>query len=177
VVERVTTKNEISLNGVRYPIKGRVSQSLASVLPAKVTIGEYSLADEQIASTWVINDQRGGLGVEEMDESVHQDRFYWSTCDTRYKGHITLNPLVTQATDPTHTSPTVLNADFETNDTWLDGGGAPSQSTNQARSPTHSWWCQTNDWAYQEVAGYIPGIEYTFTCWAQQVNVYSIPGI
>ena len=87
MVERVVDRNEISLNGTRFPIRGRVSQSLISVMPGKVTIGDYSLADDELAFTWVINDQRGGLLIEEMDESVHQDRFYWSTCNTEFEGH------------------------------------------------------------------------------------------
>ena len=118
---RTTKKlNEIDLNSIKYPIKGKVSPSLISVMPGKVTIGEYSLADQQIASEWVINDQRGGLGVEEMDESIHQDRYWMSTCDGRFKGHLTLPPLVTAIPTMGWVSPTG----------FVDGASAWSNEAN-----------------------------------------------
>jgi len=98
VTEVVISPNEISLNSVRYPIRGAVSPSLISTLPGKVTFGDYSLADEQIASSWIISDQRGGVLVEEMDESIHLDRAWWSTCNLGFKGHIVLPRLATELT-------------------------------------------------------------------------------
>lgn len=126
MVEVVTlSDSEISLNSVRYKLIGKVAQALVSVLPGKITIGEYSLADEQVASTWVINDQRGGLLIEEMDEAIHGDRFLWSTCDTRYRGHMTLNPLATQITLPTHTA-----AGWNQAINWYDAGSEWSDEAN-----------------------------------------------
>lgn len=95
MAEVVISPNEISLDSVRFPIKGGVRPALISTLPAKVTIGEYSLSDEQIASSWVISDQRGGVLVEEMDETIHLDKCWWSTCDLTHKGYIVLPPLAT----------------------------------------------------------------------------------
>jgi len=91
----VTSEKEIYLGDTRFPIKGRVRPSLISVMPGKVTIGDYSLADELVASNWVMSDQRGGILVENMDEATHQDRAYWSTCYLGSKGHIILPPLAT----------------------------------------------------------------------------------
>lgn len=98
MVETVISPNEISLNSVRYPIRGQVSPSLISTMPGKVTFGDYSLADEQIASSFIMSDQRGGILVEEMDESIHLDRAWWSTCNLGFKGHIVLPRLATELT-------------------------------------------------------------------------------
>jgi len=92
---------EIYLEDTRFPLakSGRnfslVSKSLISTFPSKVVIGEYGKDTEQIASSWIISDQRGGILVEEMEEAIHLDRCYWSDCDLRFKGHIILPPLET----------------------------------------------------------------------------------
>lgn len=106
MTEKVRKKNEISLDSVRFPIKGEVMTSLVSTFPGKVVIGDYDKDSEQISSNWIINDQRGGMLVEEMDESVHLDRCYWTTCNIRHKGHIVLNDLVSEIKSSVWTSPT-----------------------------------------------------------------------
>ncbi len=109
--EIVVSENEVSLNGTRFPIRGKVNSQLVSTFPEKQVIGDYSLADDQLASNWVINDQTQGILIEEMDESVHSKRCWFSTCDLRQKGHIFLPPLVTEfsANAWTGTSPTGTN--------------------------------------------------------------------
>lgn len=89
----VESENEIYLGGIRFPIKGGVRPALISTLPGKIVIGDYSIVDELIASPWAISDQRGGILVEEMDEKIHQDRCWWSTCDLSYRKHIILPSL------------------------------------------------------------------------------------
>ncbi len=128
MTEIVVSENEVSLNGSRFPIRGRVSPSLISTLPAKIVIGSYSLADEIIASSWVIDDQRGGILIEEMDEAIHQNRCWYSTCDLRQKGHIFLPPLVTEfsANAWTGTSPTGTN---DPNAGWTNDANAIDNNT------------------------------------------------
>ena len=92
---RVIKPNEVLLNSVRYPIIGTVRPSLISQFPAKIVIGDYTKDTEQVASNWIVSDQRGGILIEEMDESVHADRSWWSTCNFRYRGHLILPVLVT----------------------------------------------------------------------------------
>ena len=174
MVERVIDLNEISLNGTRYPIRGRVSQSLISVLPSKVTIGEHSLADEQIASSWVINDARGGLGIEEMDERIHGDRYWWSTCDTRQKGHLFLNPLATAINNPQSDNvPTIPNGDMEAATGGFMHDSQFSQSTTQQKLGLASIRTinagNTSSSIYLE--GWTPGVQYTFTC-----HIYGFSG-
>jgi len=107
---KVVNPNEVELNGVRYPILSKVRPSLISQFPSKIVIGDYSKESEQIASSWVISDQRGGILVEEMEESIHQGRCLWSTANLNSKGHIILPPLVTDCGDSKYTSATAWAA-------------------------------------------------------------------
>ena len=95
--------NEVSLFGVYYPIVGSVKQSVASQFAPKLTLGDYSKDSEQIASSWVISDQRGGIGIKDMDEydaggaPKDVDRVWWSTAWLGTKDHLVLPVLVTDA--------------------------------------------------------------------------------
>ncbi len=92
---------EISLFGTFYPIIGQVSLSIASQWPEKVqTVGDFTKDSERIASSWVISDQRGGLGIKDMDEQKDQFRFWWSTCNPDYKSHLILGVLPTACGAP-----------------------------------------------------------------------------
>jgi len=114
----VEDKNEIYLSTTRFPIKDKVRTALISTMPGKIVQGDYKLDDEPIASYWGINDVRGGILVEEMDEKVHLDRAWWSTCDLGYKGHIVLPPLATLLTAPADPVPSITNGNL---DTWAGG--------------------------------------------------------
>ncbi len=92
---KVLQKNEVILNDVRYKIDGPVYKQLLSRWPGRVLTGSPEYDNEQWLSAWNIKDQRGGLGIDEMDESVHADRFWWSTCETAFTGHTTLPGLAT----------------------------------------------------------------------------------
>ncbi len=174
MARRNTGLNTIDLNGTSFPIVGRVSPSLISTLPGKIVIGDYSLADQQIASEWVINDQRAGLGIEEMDESIHQDRYLLSTCNARHKGNLTLNPLITQADLPDKTDvPIMVNGDMEIDGVATPLTGGWNYGSYGTRSST-----QKNNGTYslkvtgfigtvtipQYLEGWTPGCNYTFTC-------------
>ena len=79
-----------------------------------------------------------------MDESTHTDRFWWSTCDTRYKGHIVLPALASQATLPTITAVTATDLGFENwNDAnvptdWTEDVAAEFQRSGTVREGTYS---------------------------------------
>lgn len=141
----VIRRNEILLNSKRYKINGPVRPSLASIWPEKIVVGDTTKDDEQVASTWIISDQRGGCLIEAMDESIHIDNFYWSTANTDYKGHIILPPLATEITLPTTTAPTITDAGFENWDdgtltNWTEdlGSGALTKESTIIRSGSHS---------------------------------------
>lgn len=98
MADRVINENQIMLNGSIFPVIGGIREYTISQFPGKILTGEPDYANEQVLSNWIISDQRGGLLVEEMDESIHQDRFWWSTCNTRERGSIMLPRLATAVT-------------------------------------------------------------------------------
>jgi hypothetical protein len=87
-------RREVELYGVRFPILGPVQRIPVSPFPAKITIGDYSRDDELVASSWVQTDWSGGFGVEKGRYPQDQDRFWYSTCETRWIRHLTLPPAV-----------------------------------------------------------------------------------
>ncbi|MCL5264147.1 MAG: hypothetical protein M1343_02960 [Chloroflexi bacterium] len=100
MAEKVLDK-EIILYGTRFPIIGEVQPQVISQFPGKVVIGDVSRSDQQLVSEWVISDQRGGLGIENMDEKQDMDRFWDSqnlwTLDSKA---IYLAPLAVQMSTP-----------------------------------------------------------------------------
>ena len=59
----VVETNEISLNGVYYPITRPVRSTLASIYPAKVVIGDTTKDDQLRSSILAWSDWRGGIGI------------------------------------------------------------------------------------------------------------------
>ena len=90
MANKVVKKNEVYLNGNYYPITQPVKQVLASIYPAKVTIGDTTRDSQLRASVVSWSDFRGGIGVENMEGSSDMDRAWFSTCSLRYKKHLVL---------------------------------------------------------------------------------------
>lgn len=141
MVETITQKSEIYLGGTKFPIIGKVHRSKASGYPSKIVIGDYTFDDEPILSNWIISDQRGGILVEEMDESIHADRCWWSDLILSFKNSITLPRLVTEITkldklvDPTSSNDP--DTDW-TNDAQAFDNDATNYATSGAIAVT-SW--------------------------------------
>ena len=90
---KVETANEISLNGVYYPIARPVQSVLASIYPSKVVIGDTT-KDSQVRSSIVAwSDWRGGIGINRMESGGDINRAWWSTCQLRYRNHLILPGL------------------------------------------------------------------------------------
>jgi hypothetical protein len=90
MANKVSSTNEVYLNGNYFPIARPVQSVLASVYPAKVTIGDTT-RDSQVRSSIIAwSDWRGGIGVERMEGAGETDRSWWSTCQLRYKNHLVL---------------------------------------------------------------------------------------
>lgn len=112
----VIDENEIELNSIKYPIQGKVRPILSAKFAQKMVIGDFTKASNPEVDSWVIQDQRGGILAEEMDEARQANRAWWSTCNLGFLGHITLPRLATEiafpatATEPTYTP---LNPSFE----------------------------------------------------------------
>tara|TARA_Y100000310_G_scaffold73192_1_gene69365 strand:+ start:310 stop:2175 length:1866 start_codon:yes stop_codon:yes gene_type:complete len=100
--------HEVSLFDEFYPIMGPVQPRNAAQFAEKITFGDVGKDSEQIRSSWIISDQRGGIGVKDMDERRDADRVWWSTSWISTKGHLTLPILATDATNPTGADATAL---------------------------------------------------------------------
>ena len=98
----VIDTNEISLNGVYYPITRPVRSTLASIYPAKVVIGDTTKDDQLRSSIVAWSDWRGGIGINRMEGAADVNRAWFSTCQLRYKNHLVLANLATATTTPTH---------------------------------------------------------------------------
>ena len=90
MANKVIKKNEVYLNGNYYPITRPVQQVLASIYPAKVTIGDTTRDSQARTSVISWADFRGGIGVERMEGATDVDRSWFSTCSLRYKRHLVL---------------------------------------------------------------------------------------
>ncbi len=133
MAQTVTNPYEIILNSVAYKIEGQIRPQLKSRFPARISTGDDSFDNEQYLSNWIISDQRGGIGVEEMDESVHSDRCFWTNCLIDYNNHIRLPRLATALTLPT--MPTITDGGMEV---WDDA------------NTLHSWTKSVNPTLDQE---------------------------
>jgi hypothetical protein len=93
VAARVESPNEISLNGVYYPIARPVQSVLASLYPAKVVIGDTTKDSQARTSIVAWSDWRGGIGINRMESGGDVNRAWWSTLQLRYKNHLILPGL------------------------------------------------------------------------------------
>ncbi len=84
----VTKQDEIELNSQKYRIKGAVKGAWLDPFPESIAIGDADYANRRDLSSWIMNDFRGGIGVEEMDEKVDLNKCWWTNCIIQYRNHI-----------------------------------------------------------------------------------------
>ena len=99
MVAKVTEQNEVSLNGVFYPLAKPVQSMLASIYPSKIVIGDTTKDSQLRSSIMSWSDWRGGIGVERIQDASDVDRAWYSTCQLRYRHHLVLGPLSTVTTN------------------------------------------------------------------------------
>ena len=108
---KVETTNEISLNGVYYPLARPIQSVLASIYPSKVVIGDTTRDSQVRTSVIAWSDWRGGIGVDRMESGGDVNRAWWSTCQLRYKNHLILpgldNDAAANASSTSLTGPTI----------------------------------------------------------------------
>ena len=102
MTSKVVDTNEISLNGVYYPITRPIRSTLASIYPAKVVIGDTSKDDQLRSSIVAWSDWRGGIGINRMEGAGDVNRAWFSTCQLRYKNHLVLANLAIATDTPSH---------------------------------------------------------------------------
>jgi hypothetical protein len=144
----VTKPNEIWLNGTKFPISGPIYEILQDNNPAMFTIGDPEYKTQRYSSNWSQSDQRGGILIEEMDESVDTDRCWYSTIDTRYSASLVLPRLTTSVsyTRPTLANPT-SNTDVAgkwTNETQAYNGSITDYATFTATGAGYGGVLQLN---------------------------------
>tara|TARA_R100001163_G_scaffold65828_1_gene65340 strand:- start:2837 stop:4726 length:1890 start_codon:yes stop_codon:yes gene_type:complete len=93
-VGSVIAKNEILLNGERFPIKSPPRRVLTSLFAPKISIGQTDQTAAQHISTLAFNDFRGGIGIERGIDSSTVDRAWFATAQLRFKEHVVLPALV-----------------------------------------------------------------------------------
>ncbi len=149
----VIVPDEIELNGKKYHIRGGVKGGWLDPFPEQFTTGDPSYDNRRDLSSWIINDLRNGIGVEEMDEKIDANRCWWTNCIIKYRNHILPPRLATKVTTlPTTVSaPTIDNANMELdNADWTNG----ARSNVQAHGGTYSWLVNAGGGgdAYQDVS-------------------------
>jgi len=102
MVAKVESPNEISLNGVYYPIMRPVQSVLASIYPSKVVIGDTSKDSQARTSIVAWSDWRGGIGIDRMEHGGDVNRAWWSDCQLRYKNHLVLGNLANKTDTVAH---------------------------------------------------------------------------
>jgi len=99
---KVISENEVSLNGVYYPLVAPVQSSLASIYPGKIVIGDTTKDSQTRTSIIAWSDFQGGIGVNRMEGAGDVGRAWWSTCQLRYKNHLVMGGLATQTAAVSH---------------------------------------------------------------------------
>ena len=99
---KVVENNEISLNGVYYPLVAPVQSSLASIYPGKIVIGDTTKDSQTRTSIIAWSNFQGGIGVERMEGAGDVGRSWWSTCQLRYNNHLVMGGLATQTAAVSH---------------------------------------------------------------------------
>jgi len=104
----VVGTGEILLNSKRYRISGPVRKTLVSIAAPRFTIGDTQRGADPRASILTQNDFRGGIGWNRGLDPGSIDRVWWSSCQTRFKGHVLLPRASTAVAKATKTdgSPT-----------------------------------------------------------------------
>ena len=146
MTSKVIEPNEISLNGVYYPITKPVRSTLASIYPAKVVIGDTDKDSDPRSSVIGWSDWRGGIGINRMEGAADVNRAWFSTCQLRYKNHLVLPSLATETTTPSHSLGQGVIGAIETfkNEVyafWNGGSGATPKLYKYANG-SDSWGSQ-----------------------------------
>jgi len=148
----------VKLNGYWYNLASKVVGAYHSRLPGKVNTGPDDFDKENFLSNWIISDQRGGIGVDEMDESIHADRNWWTNCITDFDGHITLPRLATVIPVDAPAAPTISNAGFET---WT--AGVPDNWTYTAAPGSNMSMSVNDDSAVFQAGAHSARVDFVFS--------------
>ena len=165
---KVDKADTILVNSLPYTIKGPVTGGWIDPFPEQITIGDADYSNRRDLSSWIMNDLRGGITVEEMDEKVDFNKCYWTNCITQYRNHILPPRLATSIDLPAAYSMAIVNADMELTTGWTNG----VRSNVQAHGDTYSWRVGDTTDTYQNLTwgDWLQGRSVTFKCWAYSAS-------
>ena len=81
--ERVLAKDEVSINAVKYRIKGRITEKLTKRFAPKFVIGDVTKDSHEGESVWAPT-FKGGIGKHRVKPGEESNRAWWSTLSLRY---------------------------------------------------------------------------------------------
>jgi hypothetical protein len=90
--------DEVVLDSIRYPLSARPTVQNVTPFPEKLTFGDFTRANDPLASAWVLTDWTGGFLKRRLKADVDIDRFWDSTLDTRDTTELKLAPLANNIT-------------------------------------------------------------------------------
>ena len=137
----VVGASEVLLNSERYKISGPVRKTLVSIAAPRFTIGDTQRGADPRASILTQNDFRGGIGWNRGLDSGSADRAWWTTCQTRFKGHVLLprKPNAVAANTGSGFIRTVIE---------FTVGGSTSIYTVNSDSKVYSYSDASDAWTY-----------------------------
>lgn len=97
---RGSSKDEVVINGIYFPIIGQVQEFPQNIFPPKRVDGDYTRDSNPRLSSITFSDFRGGIGLDIM-QGNETNRFFSSSLNTGFKRSMTLAPLVVQTQDAT----------------------------------------------------------------------------
>jgi len=121
MVNAVNRENVVFLGSDFYPIRGQVRRGRIPRFPSKILTGPEEYRNESVLDHLIIHDQRGGILIGEMDESVHADRCWWTNLNIDYEGHM---PLPRLATSLTYSQLATINSTTDDSSDWATTGYA-----------------------------------------------------
>ncbi len=161
MAQKIQNKFEVFLNSLKYTAEGPIYCHYQPRQAGKINTGPDGYDKDQFLSHWIIKDQTGGGGIDEMDESIHADRYWWTNCITDQNGHILLPRLATAVTldaYPMKITDPGLEAwnSASTPTSWTIGAGTCARQTSSPHSGTY----------YLSIGLYAPGNVYQdLTTW------------
>ena len=127
--EDVSVPNEVTLGGIRFPVKGPIRRRSITPLAPKTTTGDYTRQDKVVESEWIISDFSGGSGIQFARAGRDDNRYDIGDLETRYR-YLTLGPEVKQA--GTLTGPLDVLIDYNEVLYAVKGGAVYAWNENSA---------------------------------------------